>query len=132
MMVTPIVMDGITYRVRVVYDSMERSFELVEGPNAGTMLSGRHERDLLGTEYGYAMAVEPDPAYPEDYDSFYEALTAPVDTHQIELPYGQTTIKYEAMILRGRDTYAGHLGNKNRWRGLTVEYEPVEPQRTPE
>lgn len=131
-MVTPIVMDGVTYRVRVVYDSMERAFSLLEGPNAGDMLSGRHERDLLGTRYGYAMQVEPDPAHPEDYDAFFQAISAPVDSHEITLPYGQTTITYEAMIESGRDTYAGILGGKKRWKGLQVNYKPIEPQRTPE
>lgn len=131
-MVTPIVMDGITYRVRVVYDSMERSFALIEGKNAGTMLSGRDERDLLGTEYGYTMEVEPDPAYPEQYDAFFDAISAPVDSHHIILPYGQSTIEYEAKITKGRDTYGGRLGGKNRWHGLTVAYEPIEPQKTPE
>lgn len=131
-MVTPIVMDGTTYRVRVVFDSMRRSFELREGPNAGDMLSGRHERDLLGTGYGYTMQVEPDPAYPEDYDAFYEAISAPVDSHQITLPYGQTTITYEAMVESGRDTYAGILGGKKRWKGLQINYRPIELQRTPE
>lgn len=131
-MVTPIAMDGITYRVRVVYDSMERSFALREGPNAGDMLSGRHERDLLGTEYGYAMLVEPDPAHPEDYDAFFEAISAPVDSHEVTLPYGQSTITYEAMIDSGRDTYGGILGGKKRWKGLRVNYKPVEPQKTPQ
>lgn len=118
--------------MRVVYDTMERAFELIEGRNAGTMLSGRDERDLLGTEYGYAMKVEPDPTRPEDYDAFYDAISAPVDSHEIKLPYGQTTIEYEAKITRGRDTFGGRLGGKNRWHGLTVEYEPIEPQKTPE
>lgn len=131
-MTTPIIMDGVTYRVRVVYDTMKRSFELVEGKNAGTMLSGRDERDLLGTKYGYVMAIEPDPAYPQEYDKFYEAISAPVDTHQITLPYGQSTITYEAKIENGTDTWGGKLGGSNRWKGLTVNYKPIEPQRVPD
>lgn len=131
-MTTPIIMDGVTYRVRVVYDSMRRSFELMEGKNAGTMLSGRDERDLLGTKYGYVMDIEPDPASPQDYDKFYEAISAPVDTHQITLPYGQTTITYEAKIESGTDICGGHLGNANRWKGLSVNFKPIEPQRVPD
>ena len=67
-----ILMDGTTYKVRVVYNSLVRSFELRSGENEDYMISGRHERDLLGTGYAYKMAVEPDPAHPEDYDAFYE------------------------------------------------------------
>ena len=125
-------MDGTTYRVRIVYDTLVRSFELLEGVNAGEMLSGRHERDLLGTGYTYQMQVEPDPRYPTDYDAFFEAISAPVDSHTIIMPYGQTTITYEAMVESGQDTYRGIVGGRTKWRGLTVQYRYIEPQRVPE
>ena len=125
-------MDGTTYRVRIVYDTLIRSFELLEGVNAGEMLSGRHERDLLGTGYTYQMQVEPDPRYPTDYDAFFEAISAPVDSHTISMPYGQTTITYEAMVESGQDTYRGIVGGRTKWRGLTVQYRYIEPQRVPE
>ena len=125
-------MDGTTYRVRIVYDTLIRSFELLEGVNAGEMLSGRHERDLLGTGYTYQMQVEPDPRYPTDYDAFFEAISAPVDSHTIIMPYGQTTITYEAMVESGQDTYRGIVGGQTKWRGLTVQYRYIEPQRVPE
>lgn len=125
-------MDGTTYRVRIVYDTLIRSFELLEGVNAGEMLSGRHERDLLGTGYTYQMQVEPDPRYPTDYDAFFEVISAPVDSHTIIMPYGQTTITYEAMVESGQDTYRGIVGGRTKWRGLTVQYRYIEPQRVPE
>lgn len=125
-------MDGTTYRVRIVYDTLIRSFELLEGVNAGEMLSGRHERDLLGTGYTYQMQVEPDPRYPTDYDAFFEAISAPVDSHIIIMPYGQSTITYEAMVESGQDTYRGIVSGRTRWRGLTVQYRYIEPQRVPE
>ena len=125
-------MDGTTYRVRIVYDTLIRSFELLEGVNAGEMLSGRHERDLLGTGYTYQMQVEPDPRYPTDYDAFFEAISAPVDSHTIIMPYGPTNITYEAMVESGQDTYRGIVGGRTKWRGLTVQYRYIEPQRVPE
>ena len=125
-------MDGTTYRVRIVYDTLVRSFELLEGVNAGEMLSGRHERDLLGTGYTYQMQVEPDPRYPTDYDAFFEAISAPVDSHTIIMPYGQTNITYEAMVESGQDTYQGTVAGQTKWRGLTVQYRYIEPQRVPE
>ena len=125
-------MDGTIYRVRIVYDTLVRSFELLEGVNAGEMLSGRHERDLLGTGYTYQMQVEPDPAHPEDYDVFFEAISAPVDSHTIIMPYGQSAITYEAMVESGQDTYRGTVAGQTKWRGLTVQYRYIEPQRVPE
>ena len=130
-MYTGITMDGTAYRVRVRHNTLVRSFALLEGPNAGDMLTGRHERDLLGTGYSYQLAVEPAPEAPEDYDRFYEALSAPVDTHTITLPYGQGTMTFEAEILGGSDTWGGRLAGYDRWSGLVVEYRYIQPQRVP-
>lgn len=130
MITTPIIMDGITYRVRTVYNTMERTFSLVEGPNAGTMLSTRRERDLLGTGYSYEMQIEADPAAADDYNAFYEAISAPVPTHEITMPYGNSTITFNAMITGGTDIYYGIIGGVKRWGGLTLTFTPVEVQRT--
>ena len=92
-----VTMDGKSYRLRVRYNTMERAFELRSGDNEGYMLSGRHERDLLGTGYSYQFSVEPDPRHPEDYDAFYEAISAPVDSHEITMPYGQSTITFQPL-----------------------------------
>lgn len=125
-------MDGTTYRVRIVYDTLVRAFELLEGVNAGEMLSGRHERDLLGTGYTYELQVEPDPRYPQDYDAFFDAISAPVDSHTIVMPYGQSDLTYQAMVESGQDAYRGRVAGRARWRGLTVQYRYIAPQRTPE
>lgn len=129
---TGILMDGTLYRVRVVYNTLERSFELRSGVNAGYMLSGRHERDLLGTGYLYQLGVEPDPSHPGDYDAFYDAISAPVDSHEITLPYGQGTMTFDAELTGGSDTWGGMLAGVSRWSGLKVQFSPISLQRKPE
>ena len=125
-----IVVDGVEYRVRVVYESLSRSFSIVEGPNGGTAITARTIRDIIGTKYDYEMRVEPDLRYPEDYDAFYEVISAPVESHMVEMPYGSGVMKFEAMIVSGEDTYAGILINRNAWKGLRVQFKPILPQRT--
>ena len=125
-----IVVDGVEYRIRVVYESLSRSFSIVEGPNGGTAITARTIRDIIGTKYAYTMNIEPDFRYPEDYDAFYEAISAPVESHMVELPYGSGVMKFEAMIVSGEDTYAGILANRNAWKGLRVQFKPILPQRT--
>lgn len=125
-----IVVDGVEYRVRVVYESLSRSFSIVEGPNGGTAITARTIRDIIGTKYDYEMRVEPDLRYPEDYDAFYEVISAPVESHMVEMPYGSGVMKFEAMIVSGEDTYAGILANRNAWQGLRVQFKPILPQRT--
>ncbi len=121
--------DGRYYRVRVVYDTLVRAFELMEGVNAGDMLSGRHERDLVGTGYSYSMQIEPDPEYQADYDALFDLLSDPVNTHAITVPYGQGTLTYAAEITGGQDTFDGMLGGRQQWKGLTVEFRYIAPQK---
>lgn len=125
-------LDGKLYYVRKVFNTLEQSFELIEGPNADTMLSGRKERDLLGTEYTYQFGVERDPAYPDDYDAFFWAISAPVECHQVEMPNGQGTLLFDALIRSGRRVLGGRMNGRNIWTGLVVNFEPIEPQRAPE
>lgn len=124
-------MDGVTYRVRTVYLSRRRAFTLIEGDNAGDSLADRRIRDLRGTGYSCSMQVEPDPAYPEDYDAFYMAISAPVDFHTVTMPFGQSTLTYEAAVESGTDTDKGILAGKRRYTGLTVNFRYMEPQRRP-
>lgn len=124
-------MDGVTYRLRTVYLSRKRSFALLEGDNAGQSLAWRRIRDLRGTGYTYTLQVEPDPAYPEDYDAFFAAISAPVDYHTVTMPFGQETITYQAAVESGSDTDRGVIGGKRRYTGLTVVFAYMQPQRTP-
>lgn len=124
-----ITVDGTTYKVRIGYPTMSRSFELIEGKNAGTSLTNTTIRDLIGTRVAYSMTIEPDPANRTDYDSFYQVISAPTDYHTVAFPYGQTTLSFEAMILSGQDTFAGKLGGVNRWEGLSLTFVPIRPQR---
>ena len=126
-----ILMDGTTYKVRVVYNSLVRSVELRSGENEDYMISGRHERDLLGTGYAYQLAVEPDPAHPEAYDAFYEAISSPVPSHKITMPYGQGTMEFDAEILSGEDRLLGKMAGVNRWTGMVVDFQPLSLQRKP-
>lgn len=125
-----ITLDGVCYRVRIVYDSVGRSFSIVEGPNGGTAITARAIRDIIGTKYTYEMQVEPDPRYPEDYDAFYNAISSPVESHLVEMPYGAGTQRFEAMILSGDDVYAGIRRGRNAWKKLRVQFAPITPQRT--
>lgn len=127
-MIMTITLDGIDYDVRVVYDTLFRNFAIVEGGNSGMALSGKRIADIIGTKYSFSMQVEPNPANPTAYDAFYEAISEPVETHTVKLPYNQSTITFEAYITAGQDGYHGILGSK-RWRGLVVNFEAVAPQR---
>ena len=69
-----LIVDGRNYNVHVVPDSVKRIAELLEGPLADDMLSGRRERDLKGTRIGYQLHIEPVWTDPTDYDALFDAL----------------------------------------------------------
>ena len=125
-----ITVDGTAYNVRVTFDSMERNFEIVEGSNTGQAITKREIRDVIGTAYAYSMQIEPDPAHQDDYDSFYQKITEPVEYHTVILPYGQTGITFQARIISGGDKYKGKIAGKHRWGNMSVEFLPMQPQRT--
>lgn len=127
-----ITMDNVTYRVRCRYQTLSQSFRIVDGPNAGDMMSGRRERDLIGTYYDYSLSVEPDPSAPEDYNQFFQAISAPVPSHTITLPDGDGALTFQAMVYDGSHTYRGRIGGSARWTGLEVSFTALRPQRTPE
>ena len=128
----PVVMDGVTYRVRVRIGTLEQSFHIDDGDAAGTAISGADIRDIIGTYYDYSMEVEPDPGHRADYDAFFRAISAPVDSHTITLPDGQGTMTFEAMVTSGRHIQKDRVGGVTRWTGLTVEFTAIEPQRVPD
>lgn len=126
-----VILDGKTYDLNVKYGTIGRSFRIEEGENSGTMLSGLYTRDIIGTYYDYVMEVESDPRRPAVYDQFFEAISAPADSHQLILPYGQGTITFNAMVSSGSDNFYGKLSNVSRWGGLRVNFRAIRPKREP-
>lgn len=77
------------------------------------------------------LSIEPDPRYLSDYDSFYEAISAPVDYHTITMPHGQTDMSYKAKVVSGSHKLRGKINGKRYYYGLQVQFQPLAPQREP-
>ncbi len=122
--------DGVGYRVTVPAGGLKRSFDILDGPNAGRMLGGRMTRDLVGTFYNYQLEINRDGASLEEYDRLFEVLSAPVDSHMVTFPYGQNTLTFEAYITKGSDSLLRKSHGKSYWTGLSVQFVAMAPQRT--
>lgn len=129
-MTTGITIDGTDYNIRIKYETLRRAFEIAEGQNSGTAIDGTMIRDIIGTRYSYQIDIEPDPADPTDYDAFYQIISQPTAYHEVTFPYGQETITFNAAIQSGSDIYFGNIGGSNRWRGLSIVFQALKPQRT--
>lgn len=66
------------------------------------------------------------------YDALYEILTAPVDNHQIMVPYGQGFLEYQAYISKVTDSLKSCIYGVQRWGDLTVTFTAVSPHRRPQ
>lgn len=121
--------DGTTYP-HIHFVSIQRSFSVLDGENAGRLMSGEMERDVIGTYYNYAVEVDADEASPAEYDAFYETITAPVDSHVIVVPYAQATLTFNAYVTQGTDDLA-YMANRNRWGSLSFNFIAMSPQRRP-
>lgn len=126
----PITLDGVTYSTLHVV-SLKRSFSVLDGENAGRVQTGRMDRDIIGTYYNYQVEIDPDAASREDYDAFFWAISAPVDSHTLVVPFAQTTLTFEAYVSQGQDELAFMEDNANRWENLGFSFIAMEPQRVP-
>lgn len=124
--------DGMDYRVHAV--DLKRNFNVADSEHSGRVMDYGMHRDVIGTFYGYSLAVEPDPSYREDYYRFYDVVSAPVDFHIMVFPYNKETLEFRAYVNKGEDklTIREENGRQiNRWSGLTLEFIAQEPQRRP-
>lgn len=112
-------------------ESLKRSFRIPDGTNAGDMLSGDYERDLLGTYYDYDLVITTSDLAVNEYDALFEALSAPVNSHTVEMPYGMTSITFEAMIEGGDDELIP-MDDGTWWGNLNVTIRAKKPQRLAE
>lgn len=130
-MKTPLKVDGVAYP-RLHVASLKRSFSVLDGPNAGRVMSYDMVRDVGGTFYNYSMTFDPDLSDPAEYDAFYEVISAPVDYHIIEVPYAQGTMVFKAYVSNGEDELLETYKSVNGWVNLSVNFVAMSPQRRPE
>ena len=91
-------------------------------------------RDIIGTFYNYTLTVDPDKSNRADYDTFYDIISAPVESHTMSFPYGQKTLEFEAYVTNGKDKLKKEKNKDgidiNKWGGLSIDFIAMEPQRT--
>lgn len=122
--------DGVEYPGVFVKSPIHRSFNVLDGENAGRTMDGRMQRDIIGTFYTYHMEFDSSLSDPNEYDALFEALSAPVDSHMIIVPYGQSVLEFEAYVANGDDDLSRIYRNESRkWDNLSVNFVAMDPVR---
>lgn len=111
--------------------SLKRSFAVLDGDNVGRVMTGAMTRDIIGTYYNYSMEIDPVSSDLSEYDEFYEAISAPVDSHVLTVPYAQTTLTFDAYVANGEDELVSKYGIRNDWQNLAINFVAMKPKRTP-
>lgn len=121
-------MDGKEYNLWVT--DLEREAQVTDTENSGRTNDYAMHRDIIGTFYNYVMTIRPHGEDVTDYDTFYEQITAPVESHDMVFPYGQETLSFKAYITSAKDKLIIRNG-KNLWGrdGVSLNFIAMEPQR---
>lgn len=122
-----ITIDGATFDVGVA--SIKRRARIEDGPNAGEAKRGDWIRDVYGTYYDYILTFDTSAGLTRaDYDTLYQALTAPVEFHTLVVPYGQSTLTFYAGITGAEDNVI-LMDDGTVWGNLSITFRAKAPQR---
>ena len=119
--------DGKAYDVSILFipeGGIERKFNILDGNNAGRLQAkGKMYRDIIGTFFTYVIKIDTNRLNPQEYDELYETISDPnVDSHTLVVPYGQSTLTFEAYITSGSDKLSRRVNGINYWEGLSLEF----------
>lgn len=120
--------DGVSYDV--INSELTRSFQVLDGENAGRTLDGEMHRDVIGTYYNYTWKLEPKTI--GDYSTLYDVLSSPSDYHTITVPYNQSTKTFRAYVTNGQDQLRRQEDGVNYWTGLSINFIAISPNRAKE
>lgn len=122
--------DGRYFNVFIPQNGIERNFAVVDTDDAGRVLTGAMERDIIGTFYNYTIKLNTNFLSFEEYDELYEILSAPDEYHIIIVPYAQATLRFKAYVTQGKDVLNRISKDGNHWKQLSVNFIAMEPERT--
>lgn len=120
--------DGKFYNVFVPEGGIKRTANILDGDKAGRLQNGEMQRDIVGTFCTYEMQIDTMSLSKSEYDDLFEELSAPVDFHSITMPYGQSTVTFNAYCTSVSDTL-DNMQNGNEWGDLTVSFISMGPNR---
>ena len=122
-----VTIDGTSFDVGVEY--IKRQARIEDGPNAGNSKRGDWIRDVYGTFYDYILSFDTSSGLSrEDYDTMYGILTAPVEFHTLVVPYGQSTLSFQAGITGAEDNVI-LMDDGTVWGNLSITFRAKSPQR---
>lgn len=123
-------LNGRTFDADVAISSYNRNFNVLDGPNAGRVLSGKMIRDVIGTYLGHKITVF---RRGDDYagldvlwDYLYQHSID--DSVLLEAADGQRTITYQAYYTSASQDLEKVENGVNYWGEIEVNFVPIDAQ----
>lgn len=126
---SPFKIDGRAFRVFVPAGGIQRQGRVLDRDTAGRTTDGNMKRDIIGTYYNYVIQIDAQGLDVHEYDDLYEILSAPINSHTLEVPYGQGTFVFEAYVANVDDNLKLARNGINLWGDLSVTFTAMAPAR---
>lgn len=126
-------LNGIEFDADVAISSYTRNFNVLDGENAGRVMTGRMVRDIIGTYIGHQMTVFRRGDNYEGLDEFWDYLVehSVDDSVMLEAADGQTIISYEAYYTSATQALEKGENGVNYWGEIEVSFVPMDAQVRP-
>lgn len=124
--------NGQPFDVTVAISDLEENFNVLDGENAGRVMTGRMVRDIIGTYIGHTVTFFNGKNH-ADFDALWDYLVehSVDDSVMLEAADGQSSISYEAYYTSGTRKLRQVEGGVNYWDEIEVSFVPMEAQVTP-
>lgn len=134
MIVNYIKINGRVFDAEVAISKYNRNFNVLDGENAGRVMTGRMVRDVIGTYLGHKLTVFRRGNNYKGLDDFWDYLYqhSVDDSVQLEAADGQTTISYEAYYTSATQDIEKVEDGVNYWGEIEVNFIPMDAQLRPE
>lgn len=126
-------LNGKVFDADVAISKYNRYFNVLDGENAGRVMTGRMVRDVIGSYLGHKITVFRRGDNYAGLDEFWEYLFqhSVDDSVMLEAADGQTTISYEAYYTSASQDIEKAEDGVNYWGEIKVNFIPMDAQVKP-
>lgn len=108
---------------------IQRKARIVSSDVSGMLMDNTEYNDALATYYDYTLKF----AIPINrmgvYETFFEQVTAPVDSHTFLFPYNQTYIYITGKVESVSDVFYREVNGVNVWRNVQMSIKALVPTK---
>lgn len=125
--------NGREFDADVAIEKYNRNFNVLDGANAGRVMSGRMVRDIIGSYVGHKLTVFRRGDNYAGLDDFWDYLVTHSvdDSVLLEAADGQSTISYQAYYTAGQQDLERVENGINYWGTIEVNFVPISATVTP-